>query len=160
MNINATLLVEMVVFASFVGLTRIYLWPPLIEIIEKRQADIAQGVEDAKRGKTLLSSAEKECADMVQNGQKKSKRIIDQAEMAAQEILDDARRAALNEEKKQLTRAQEKIDQQVIAAHQTLEKEVLVLVKAALAKVIPNLPDDSLVDPLIVNAIKEAYEEN
>ena len=42
MNINATLIVEMLTFLVFVWFTMAVVWPPVIRALEKRRAQIAE----------------------------------------------------------------------------------------------------------------------
>ena len=43
MNINATLIGQLIAFTVFVWFCMKFVWPPLMEAIEKRQQDIADG---------------------------------------------------------------------------------------------------------------------
>lgn len=160
MNINATLFVEMIVFAGFVGLTRLYIWPPLMGIIEKRQADIAQGVEDAKQGSLLLKKADAEKQQLLSEAKKQHKGIIDQAETAAKEILEDAKAKALLLQEEQSIIAQEQIEKQATMAKQGIEKETLLYMRQVLEKVMTSLPDQPQLEVMINQAIGEVHEEN
>lgn len=160
MNINATLFVEMIVFASFVGLTRLYIWPPLIAIIEKRQIDIAQGVEDAKQGRLLLEQADKEKLALLNEAKKQHKSIISQAEETAKLILQDARSEAVLAQSAQIDAAQAEIDKQTQIAKEGLEEETLAYMREVLEKVMGSLPDQPQLDKLIHKAIGEVDEKH
>ena len=51
MNLNATLLGQMVTFAVFVGFTMKFVWPPITNALAQRQKRIAEGLAAAERGK-------------------------------------------------------------------------------------------------------------
>ena len=158
MNINATLFVELVVFAGFVGLTRLYIWPPLIAVIEKRQADIAQGVEDAKQGNKLLEQANDKTREMIDAAKQKHKSIIAQADETAKQILSDAKDAAQAMQKSQVDAAQAEIDKQAQLAKEGLEEQTLAYMREVLEKVMRKTPDQSQLDQLINEAMEEVNE--
>ena len=51
MNINATLIGQAIWFALFIWITMKYVWPPLQKAMADRQAQIADGLAAAERGK-------------------------------------------------------------------------------------------------------------
>ena len=50
MNINATVFVQILTFAGFSVLCRIYVWPPILAVIELRQKEQADGLSKARQG--------------------------------------------------------------------------------------------------------------
>ena len=60
MNINATLIVEMLTFLVFVWFTMAVIWPPVIRALEKRRTQIAEGIASADQGRQALDLATKE----------------------------------------------------------------------------------------------------
>lgn len=160
MNITATLLAEMVVFVSFIELTRRYIWPPLIDNIVKRQEEIAQGVEDAKQGRTLLQDAEKECNKLLQEAKEKHKRIISQAQDAGNEILADAKAEAKQLQADQVAQAQIEIDKQTTLAKEGLEDALLQNVRQVLEKVMVSLPDEQQLTAMVTKASGEIRDED
>ena len=159
MNITATLLAEMVVFVSFIELTRRYIWPPLIDNIIKRQEEIAQGVEDAKQGKSLLEDAEAECKKLLQEAKDKHKHIVSQAQEASEEILSDAREQAKKVQADQVALAQVEIDKQTTLAKEGLEDALLLNVRQVLEKVMVSLPDQQQLEAMVTQASGEVRDE-
>ena len=47
MNINLTLIAQLISFAVFVWFTMKYVWPPLVKALEARKAQIADGLAAA-----------------------------------------------------------------------------------------------------------------
>jgi F-type H+-transporting ATPase subunit b len=160
MNINATLFVEMIVFAGFVGLTRVYIWPPIMDVIAKRQADIAQGVEDAKQGSELLKKADATTKQMIREAKIQHKGIIDQAETAAKELLEDAKAEAKHLQAAQTLVAQAQLDKQAVMAKKGIEAESLLYMRQVLEKVMTTLPDQPQLETMNNQAIGEVHEEN
>lgn len=155
MNINATLFVEMLVFISFVGLTRRYIWPPIIQIIDQRQADIIKGVEDAKTAAKKLEMAENDSEAIIAKARKEYKRLIDQAEHTVTEMIEDATAEAKSLEEQHILAAQERIHQQITREQQSLKTHTLSFVENVLHKVIVKLPDQPQLNSMINHAIGE-----
>ena len=62
MNINATLLVQIVVFAALWWFTARYVWPPITTALDERSKKIADGLAAADKAKADLQAAEEEAA--------------------------------------------------------------------------------------------------
>ena len=56
MNINATLLGQMLVFVVLIWFSWKFIWPPLMKAVEDRQKKIADGLAAAERGQKELQS--------------------------------------------------------------------------------------------------------
>lgn len=63
MEINLTLIVQMLVFAAFVLFTMKLVWPPLAKAMEERQDKIADGLASAERGRKELELAQHRVKD-------------------------------------------------------------------------------------------------
>ena len=57
MNINATLLVQMIAFGALIWFTMKFVWPPLIGAIDERNQKIADGLAAADKARSDLASA-------------------------------------------------------------------------------------------------------
>ena len=60
MSINATLFVQMIVFAVLVWFTMKFVWPPIAIALDERSEKIAHGLAAAEHAKIELSNAHKE----------------------------------------------------------------------------------------------------
>ena len=58
MNINLTLLGQMITFALFVWFTMKYVWPPMMKALAERQKKIADGLAAAEQSQRDLELAE------------------------------------------------------------------------------------------------------
>ncbi len=61
MSINATLFIQMVVFAILVWFTMRFVWPPITKAIDERTQKIADGLSAAERARLELSNANSSC---------------------------------------------------------------------------------------------------
>jgi F-type H+-transporting ATPase subunit b len=59
MNLNFTLIAQAIAFAILIWFTIKFVWPPLLNAIEKRQKEIADGLAAAQEGKLSLEVAAK-----------------------------------------------------------------------------------------------------
>ena len=55
MSINATLFVQMIVFAILVWFTMKFVWPPIAKALDERAQKIADGLAAADKAKTELA---------------------------------------------------------------------------------------------------------
>jgi F-type H+-transporting ATPase subunit b len=56
-SINATLIIQMIVFAILVWFTMRFVWPPITAALDERARKIAEGLSAADKAKADLASA-------------------------------------------------------------------------------------------------------
>ena len=59
MSINATLIVQMIVFAILVWFTMSFVWPPIATALDERAKKIAEGLSAADKAKSDLEAAQR-----------------------------------------------------------------------------------------------------
>ena len=87
MDINATLLGQMLVFGILIWFSWKFIWPPLVKAVEDRQKKIADGLAAAERGQKELHQASGEAAGIVNEAREKALKIVDQANRRSNEII-------------------------------------------------------------------------
>ena len=65
MSLNATLLIQMTVFAVVVLFSMKFIWPMIMEAIEERNKSISDGLAAAEQGQKKLSEAETEVNALI-----------------------------------------------------------------------------------------------
>jgi F-type H+-transporting ATPase subunit b len=135
-SINATLIGQAIWFALFIWITMKYVWPPLQKAMADRQAQIAEGLAAAERGKHEHDLAAKRSADALRQAKEKSAEIVAQAEKRAQQIVDEAKGNAKVEADKVVAGAKAEIDQEVERAKQQLRERVAELAVAGAEKIL------------------------
>jgi F-type H+-transporting ATPase subunit b len=135
-SINATLIGQAIWFAVFIWITMKYVWPPLQKAMADRQAQIAEGLAAAERGKHEQELAAKRSADALRQAKEKSAEIVAQAEKRAQQIVDEAKGNAKVEADKVVAGAKAEIDQEVERAKQQLRERVAELAVAGAEKIL------------------------
>ena len=68
MNINATLIAQLIVFLILVIFTIKFVWPPIVKALDERANKIAEGLAAAERGKSDAEQAEKRVAETLAEG--------------------------------------------------------------------------------------------
>ena len=136
MSINATLIGQAIWFALFIWITMKYVWPPLQKAMADRQAQIAEGLAAAERGKHEQDLAAKRSADALRQAKETSAEIVAQAEKRAQQIVDEAKGNAKVEADKVVAGAKAEIDQEVERAKQQLRERVAELAVAGAEKIL------------------------
>ncbi|MFN3593667.1 MAG: F0F1 ATP synthase subunit B [Thiobacillaceae bacterium] len=136
MNINATLIGQSITFAVFVWFCMRYIWPPIVNALEARRKQIADGLAAAERGRHEQELAAKRAAETLHEAKVKAAEIIAQAEKRAAQIIDEAKAAAKAEGDRLLAAAQAEIEQAAHRAREQLRAQVAALVVAGAEKVL------------------------
>ena len=136
MNINATLLGEMIAFIVFVLFCMKYVWPPIMGAIEERQKKIADGLQAAERAAKDLDLAQANASDQLKEAKRTATEIIEQANKRKSQILDEAREEAQAERQKILAQAEAELEAERNRARDELRKQVATLAVAGAEKIL------------------------
>ena len=136
MYLNATLFAQIAVFIILALFTMKFVWPPLQKAMADRQAQIAEGLAAAERGKHEQELAAKRSADALREAKEKSADLVAQAEKRAQQIVEEAKGTANVEKDKIVASAQAEIEQEVERAKQQLRERVAELAVAGAEKIL------------------------
>mgnify|MGYP000703532523 CR=1 FL=1 len=127
MNINLTLIAQLVSFAVFVWFTMKFVWPPIVKAMEERKAKIAEGLAAAERGQHEQELAEKRAKESLHEAKRQAAEIKHNAEKQAALIVEEARDKAKEEGHRQLLAAQAEIEQETNKAREALRTQVAQL---------------------------------
>lgn len=136
MNINLTLIVQMVVFALLVWWTMSKAWPLIMRVIEERQRKIAQGLAAADKGEHELAQAQERANEILREARERGGQIIEQAQHRANDILEQARVSATQEGQRLVASAQQQIGLEASRARESLRREIGQIAVAAAAKLL------------------------
>lgn len=136
MDINATLIGETIAMAVFVWFCMKYIWPFLMNAIEARQTEIADGLAAAEQGRARLTQAETESERIVAEARHKAKSILDQAQSRANEIVEAAKGEGEAEKKRQLEGARAEIEVEVSRARDELRGQVAAIAMAGAEQIL------------------------
>lgn len=155
LDINLTLVVQMLVFAAFVLFTMKLVWPPLAKALEERQDKIADGLAAAERGRKELELAQHRVKDELKQAKAQSADIVEKANKRAAQIIDEAKEAARREAQLQGKIAQEQLAQQVNHAKEELRKQVAKLAITGAERILQREVDAKANGALLDNLIEE-----
>lgn len=97
MDLNATLLGQMLTFAVFVWFTMRFVWPLLTTQLEARKKLIADGLAAGEEGRRILASAEEAANKKIHEAKLHCYKILEEADQEATAILEHARLLARKE---------------------------------------------------------------
>lgn len=124
MDINASLIGQMITFILLIVCTMVFIVPALNAALEERAKRIADGLAAADQGKASMAAAEKRIeAEMASARDEGQKRIAD-AEKRAQLVADEIKANATAEAARIVAQAKADADQQVTKAREELRAQV------------------------------------
>ncbi len=136
MDLNMTLLGQTIAMVVFVWFCMKFIWPPIIEGIENRQKEIADGLAAAERGQQSLDKAQAEADDIVADARKQATTILDQAHARANEIVAEGKADGVKERERQLAAATAEVEQETNRAREELRGQVSAIAVASAEKIL------------------------
>ena len=127
MSINATLFVQLVVFAILVWFTMRFVWPPITKAIDERTQKIADGLSAAERARVELSNANRRVDEQLASARDDAAKRLADAERLAQSMIEDAKGRAAEEGAKIVAAARAEAQQELIKAREVLRGQVAEL---------------------------------
>ena len=94
MNLNATLIAQLVVFFILAWFTMKFVWPPIMKALDDRAKKIADGLAAADKAKADLTLAEKKVVEELRKARESAGDVRTSAEKQASHLIDDARAEA------------------------------------------------------------------
>jgi len=155
MNLNLSLLGQMITFIVFVVFTMKYVWPPLTKAMQDRQKKIADGLAAAEQGIRDLELAQRKTDELLDKAKHQAAHMLDEAGKRAAHMVDEAKEAAQVEGQRLLEQARLEIEQEVRQAKEGLRKQVGALVIDTAEKVLRDSIDATQHEALIKAAIQE-----
>lgn len=136
MDINATLIGQMITFALFIWFTMKFIWPVLEKILTARQEKIAAGLQAAERGHKELEVSQKFAIQTIHEARAKAVESIDQAKRQAANIIEKAKLEATHERERIIAEGHQEVQQERENVKAELQHEVVNLVIASAEKLI------------------------
>ncbi len=127
MNLNATLIAQVIVFAILVWFTLKYVWPPIAKALDERADKIAEGLAAAERGKSDFEQAEKKVAELLADGRNQATELVANAEKRAAQIVEEAKNQASVEAARIAAQAKSDVEQETNRAREALREQVAAL---------------------------------
>ena len=136
MNINATLIWQVVAFAILVWFTLRFVWPPLMKALDERAQKIADGLAAAERGKQEMQMAERKIDELLAEAKQRAADILSQTEKQSARLLEESRAHAQAEGNRLKAAAQAEIEQSILRAKEELRHQLADLVVVGAERVL------------------------
>ena len=136
MNINLTLIGQLVAFIAFVGFCMRYVWPPITAAMAERQSKIAEGLAAADRAGHDLELAQKRATEQLAEAKREAAGIVEAANKRAQAVVEEAKQVAIAETERVKAAASADIEQERARAQEQLMTQVSALAVAGAEKVL------------------------
>jgi F-type H+-transporting ATPase subunit b len=120
----------------FVWFCMKFIWPPIINAIEERQTQIADGLAAAERGQQSLDKAKVEADDIVDEARKQATTILDQAHARANEIVAEGKADGVKEREREVAAAHAEVEQESNRAREELRGQVSAIAVASAEKIL------------------------
>ncbi len=124
MNINLTLLFQVLFFALFVWFSKKFVWTPLIGALQQRKTQIADGLAAAEKGQKAEQEGRDRAQQVIAQAKTQAGDIIGKAERRGAELVDEAKDNARQEGARITAAAHAEIDTEVNKAAEKLRRQV------------------------------------
>jgi F-type H+-transporting ATPase subunit b len=155
MDINLTLLGQMITFAIFVWFTVKYVWPPIMKAMKERQDKIAAGLAAAEQGEQSLQVAKQDIAGQLQEAKNDAAKILEQAHQRAAHTIEEAKATARQEADRLIQLAHEEIKREYSQAKNELVKQIADIAVTGAEKILGREVDHASNDRLIQQLVSD-----
>ena len=155
MEINFTLIGQLITFVILVLFIMKYVWPPITKALNDREKAIAAGLQAAERSKRELIDAEHRALNIIRDTKLEAAGVIDQAQKRTVQIIEEAKEDARQEAGRVLERAQAEIVREVNQAKESMRKQLATLAVAGAEKIIQRNLDPSAQTALLDEFVAE-----
>ena len=136
MNLNATILAQILIFCLVIWVTMKFLWPEITGSIEERTRRIAEGLAAGERGQKELAAAETRVEELVKAARERALAIEHQAQVRANDIVEAAKHSAQAEGARLLEGARAQVQLETQKARDELRGQVGALAVSGAAQII------------------------
>ncbi len=128
MNINLTMIGQLIMFTMFTWFCMKFIWPPIVAAMDERKKRIESGLIAAERGLSEHREAQQKAQEMLNQSKDQAAEIIANAGRQASIMVEDAKDAASQEADRIKAHAQVEIEQEANRARNDLKDQVSGLV--------------------------------
>ena len=155
MNLNATLIGQLIAFAIFVAFCMKFVWPPLIKAIEDRQAKIADALAGAEKAKLEQAEAQSAVSKELATAKEEAQKIIDLANKRRNEILESVKVEAEAERTKIIEQGYAEVENERKRVQEELRLKVASLAIAGAEKIVGRTIDEAANNDIIDKLVAE-----
>jgi len=136
MDFNLTLIGQTIAMIVFVWFCMKYIWPPVMQAIENRRKEIADGIAAGEKGQKELADARHGSEAILAEARQKAVQVTDLAQKRGNDLVAEAKNTAVAEGQRLVSQAKGEIANEQSRARDGLRKEVSALALAGAAKLL------------------------
>jgi F-type H+-transporting ATPase subunit b len=155
MNMNATLIGQLIAFAVFVWFCMKYVWPPLMKAIEDRQKTIADGLAASERANKDLELAQAKATEQLKEAKTQAAEIVEQAKKRANQLVDEETQRGHAEREKIIASGYAEIEAERNRVKEDLRKQVAVLAISGAEKILAREIDAQAQNDIVEKLVAE-----
>ena len=160
MDFNLTLIGQTVSMIVFVWICMRFIWPIVMNVIETRRKEIADGIAAGEKGQKELAEAQHGSQAILTEARQKAVQVVDIAHKRSNELVGEAKNLAVQESERIVTAARSEASNEKSRARDALRKDVAALALAGATKVLGREVDAkahaALLDELAAELEKQA----
>ena len=157
LGFNIPVLVAQIVnFFLLLVVLRIFLYRPILNMLDRRSQRIREGLDAAEQSKEDATQAEQQVAHQLEDARRQGQALIAQAQETASHVQEDARTQARREAETLLERARNEIELERDQAIAELRREFADLTVSAAEKIISQSLDRQAHRRLIDEVLAES----
>lgn len=155
MNLNATLIGQLIAFAIFVWFCMKFVWPPIINAIETRQSQIANALASAEEAKKEQADNKALAEQEISNAKIKAQEILDAANKRRNEVLDEVKIEAEELKAKIIEQGYVEVEAERKRVQEELRVKVASLAIAGAEKIVGRTVDEAANNDIIDKLVAE-----
>ncbi|MDP8161473.1 F0F1 ATP synthase subunit B [Pasteurella atlantica] len=155
MNLNATLIGQMITFVLFVTFCMKYIWPRIITAIEERQEEIANALASAEKAKQEQDEVKNLAEQEILKAKEEAQHIVDLANKRRNEILDSVTAEAEVEKARIIEQGYAEIENERKRVQEELRQKVAALAVAGAEKIVGRNIDAAANNDIIDKLVAE-----
>jgi F-type H+-transporting ATPase subunit b len=154
-NINLTLVGELIAIIVFVLFCMKKVWPPIISAIEERQKKIADGLEASERAEKDLELAQAKATEQLKDAKAQAAEIIEQAKKRGNQLVDEETQRGHSEREKIIAQGYAEIEAERNRAKEDLRKQVATLAIAGAQQILQREIDANAQNDIVEKLVAE-----
>jgi F-type H+-transporting ATPase subunit b len=151
-----SLLAQIINFTILLVLLRLFVYKPLLRLLDERRRRIQEGMEAAEQAKQRAAEAEKDVQTQLERARQEGQSLIAQAQQIAARLQDEGREQAHQDAEALLARARSEIQLERDSAIAHLRREFADITVTAAEKVINQSLDRQAHRRLIEETLAES----
>ncbi len=155
MNLNMTLIGQLIAFAVFVWFCMKYVWPPIVNALDERTKKIADGLAAAEQGEKAQEQAHVKVEQLVSEARDQAREIVANAEKRGNEVIEECKDKAKTEGSRIVEAANAEIEQETNRAREALRGQIAALSAAGASRIVGREIDEQAHNDLIDDLVAQ-----